>query len=284
MTPTTEELVAEAVRLACENADAGQSPFGALVVRNGTILGRGVNTTLRDSDPTAHAEVAAIRAARDADLTGGMVVSSCEPCPMCQAVAALVGMSRILFAASSGQAAEAGFELGPAAAARASALRDAGTLPLEHVPVPDAVKPFARFAASGATGAANPVRELRIALTVEDFEQAVGFYRDVLGLPVRLAWDESTGRGAILEAGVGTLELLDPAQAALIDEIEVGRRVAGPIRLALGVDDSEQTAERLTAGGADLIAPATVTPWRDRNARVQAPDGMQLTLFTSLED
>ena len=83
---------------------------------------------------------------------------------------------------------------------------------------------------------------------------------------------------------MGTLELLDSAQAALIDEIEVGRRVAGPIRLALGVDDSEQTAERLTAGGADLIAPATVTPWRDRNARVQAPDGMQLTLFTSLED
>ena len=127
------------------------------------------------------------------------------------------------------------------------------------------------------------MRELRIALTVEDFEQAVGFYRDVLGLPVRLAWDEPTGRGAILEAGAGTLELLDPPQAALIDDVEVGRRVAGPVRLALGVDDSQETAELLTAHGAELIAPATVTPWRDRNARVQAPDGMQLTLFTPLD-
>ena len=112
---TTTELLAEAVRLARENAEAGQHPFGALVVRDGDVLGRGVNTTVRDDDPTAPAEVEAIRRAAGADLTGATVVSSCEPCPMCQAAAALTGVSRVVYAATNETAAAAGFELGPVA-------------------------------------------------------------------------------------------------------------------------------------------------------------------------
>jgi lactoylglutathione lyase len=129
----------------------------------------------------------------------------------------------------------------------------------------------------------SPVRELRLALTVERYEEALAFYRDVLGLPVVYAWAEPTGSGAILDAGRATLELLSVDQAELVDRVEVGRRVAGPVRLALEVEDSVATADALTAAGAERLADAVVTPWAHRNVRVRAPDGMQLTLFTVLE-
>lgn len=273
------ELLAEVVRLARENAEAGEQPFGALVVRDGEVVATGVNVAIRRSDPTAHAEVEAIRNAGATDLIGATIVASCEPCPMCQAAAALVGVSRIVYAAPKEIAAEAGFELGPAATEMQALLGASGLLSVEHVETPGAGEPFARFAAVGP-GEPAPVRELRVSLTVEDYPQALAFYRDVLGLPVRLAWDEPDGSGAILEAGVATLEVVSPEQADLIDEIEVGRRVAGPVRLALEVENSARTAAELVAGGAEELAPATKTPWGDLNARVRAPDGMQLTLFT----
>jgi lactoylglutathione lyase len=129
----------------------------------------------------------------------------------------------------------------------------------------------------------SPVRELRVAVTVDDYEQALAFYRDVLGLPVIESWQQPTGSGAILDAGRATLELLSVAQAELVDQVEVGARVAGPVRLALEVEDSERAAEKLVAGGAELLAGPVVTPWSHRNVRLRAPDGMQLTLFTVLD-
>jgi lactoylglutathione lyase len=127
-----------------------------------------------------------------------------------------------------------------------------------------------------------PVQELRVALTVDDFDAALTFYRDTLGLPLLEAWSDD-GRVVLLDAGRATLELLDATHAAAVDRIEVGRRVAGPIRLALEVEDSAATSERLQAAGATLIAGPVVTPWRHSNVRLQAPDGMQLTLFTVLD-
>jgi methylmalonyl-CoA/ethylmalonyl-CoA epimerase len=124
------------------------------------------------------------------------------------------------------------------------------------------------------------VTELRVALTVQDFGQALAFYRDALGLEQIADWSSETGRVVVLDAGRATLELLDDAQAETVDTIEAGRRVSGPVRLALQVADSEDIAERLVVAGAVRVAPPVVTPWGDRNARVQAPDGMQLTLFT----
>jgi lactoylglutathione lyase len=124
------------------------------------------------------------------------------------------------------------------------------------------------------------VTELRVALTVQDFAQALAFYRDTLGLEQIADWSSETGRVVVLDAGRATLELLDDAQAETVDAIEAGRRVSGPVRLALQVADSEDIAERLVVAGAVRVAPPVVTPWGDRNARVQAPDGMQLTLFT----
>ncbi len=125
------------------------------------------------------------------------------------------------------------------------------------------------------------VTELRVALTVPDFDQAVAFYRDALGLDQIADWSSATGRVVVLDAGRATLELFDEAQAESVDTIEAGRRVSGTVRLALRVADSEGMAARLVAAGAGEVAPAVRTPWGDRNARVQAPDGMQLTLFTA---
>jgi lactoylglutathione lyase len=129
----------------------------------------------------------------------------------------------------------------------------------------------------------SPVRELRLALTVVDYDKAVAFYRDALGLPVIEAWDGPDGSGAVLDAGRATLELLSAAQAELVDQVEVGSRVAGPVRVALEVADSVETAQRLVAGGAQTLAEPVLTPWGHRNVRVRAPDGMQLTLFTLLD-
>jgi methylmalonyl-CoA/ethylmalonyl-CoA epimerase len=125
------------------------------------------------------------------------------------------------------------------------------------------------------------VTELRVALTVADFDQAVAFYRDALGLEQLADWSSESGRVIVLQAGRATLELFDEAQAATVDAIEAGQRVSGTVRLALEVDDSEDAARRLIVAGAEQVAPAVTTPWGDRNARVRAPDGMQLTLFTS---
>jgi lactoylglutathione lyase len=66
--------------------------------------------------------------------------------------------------------------------------------------------------------------------------------------------------------------------------VEVGRRVAGTVRLALEVDDSTAASEDLVAAGGELLGGPVLTPWSHRNVRLQAPDGMQLTLFTVLGD
>jgi lactoylglutathione lyase len=129
------------------------------------------------------------------------------------------------------------------------------------------------------------VRELRLVLTVDDFDAALAFYRDALGLEELDAWQaEPGGHIAILRAGEATLELVDEAQAAAIDEIEVGRRVAGPVRVAFHVADSAAVAERLERAGGQIVGGPVETPWRDRNVRVHAADGMQLTLFSALDD
>lgn len=124
------------------------------------------------------------------------------------------------------------------------------------------------------------VTELRVALTVTDFDEALRFYRDALGLEQIADWSTETGRVIVLEAGRATLELLDERQAETVDAIEAGARVSGTVRLAIEVPDSEEAARRLIAGGGVEVAPPVSTPWGDRNARVRAPDGMQLTLFT----
>src|SRR5262249_62350397 len=88
------------------------------------------------------------------------------------------------------------------------------------------------------------VKELRVAMTVDDFDEALAFYRDRLGPPLLEAWSED-GRVVLLDAGRATLELLDATHAAAVDSTDVGRRVAGPVRVAPDGDGSPRRAAEL---------------------------------------
>jgi lactoylglutathione lyase len=125
-------------------------------------------------------------------------------------------------------------------------------------------------------------RELRVVLTVEDHERAIAFYRDALGLTELADWSSAEGKVVLLDGGHATLEIIDASQAALIDQVEVGRRVAGPVRLALRVDGVPALLSVLDDAGADRLGEVVETPWGDLNVRLRAPDGMQLTLFDTV--
>ena len=128
------------------------------------------------------------------------------------------------------------------------------------------------------------VRELRLVVTAEDYDAALHFDRDVLGLTEQGAFASEDGRVTILDAGRATLELTDPNHAAFIDDVEVGRRVAGHIRVAFQVDDSVAATAKLAAAGAEVVAEPIRTPWNSLNSRLEAPGALQLTLFTKLAE
>jgi lactoylglutathione lyase len=90
------------------------------------------------------------------------------------------------------------------------------------------------------------------------------------------------GHVTLLDAGRATLEITDPKNAAFIDQVEVGRRAAGHIRVALEVDDSRAATSAAVDAGAELVAEPTETPWRSLNARLEGPGDLQLTLFEEL--
>jgi predicted enzyme related to lactoylglutathione lyase len=124
------------------------------------------------------------------------------------------------------------------------------------------------------------VRQLRLVVEADDYEAAVTFFRDALGLPEQAAFSGADdARVVILDAGRATLEIANPAQKRMIDEVEVGRQVAPKIRVAFEVDDTRATTAQLVAAGATEIAPPTETPWRSLNARLDAPAGLHITLF-----
>jgi catechol 2,3-dioxygenase-like lactoylglutathione lyase family enzyme len=123
------------------------------------------------------------------------------------------------------------------------------------------------------------VRQLRLVVEAEDYDAAVAFYRDVLGLPEQAAFATGEGRVAILDAGRATLEIANPAQKHYIDEVEVGRDVAPKLRVAFEVDDGPAVTARLVAAGATEVAPPTLTPWKSINSRLEAPAGLQITVF-----
>lgn len=123
------------------------------------------------------------------------------------------------------------------------------------------------------------VKELRIILTVDNLDELIRFYRKTVGLETSKEWHEPTGNGIILEAGRASLELIDKKHAATIDQIEVGRQVAGPVRLAFNVGGSLELASQiLTEGGATKLADIKQAPW-SKVMRLEDPAGMQFTLF-----
>lgn len=124
------------------------------------------------------------------------------------------------------------------------------------------------------------VRQLRLVVEANDFDEAVAFYRDALGLRVELDLESEGGAQVmILDAGRATLEISNPAQVAMIDAVEVGRRVAPRLRVAFEVEDAVAVTDELVDAGAELIAAPTRTPWDSLNARLSAPADLQITVF-----
>ena len=128
------------------------------------------------------------------------------------------------------------------------------------------------------------VKQLRLVVEADDFDAAVAFYRDALGLPEEFSVETGEARVIALQAGRATLELVNPAQRRLIDRLEVGRDVSRSIRVAFEVTDSNAATGAVTRGGAELVAPPTETPWRSLNSRFEAPAGLQITLFQELDE
>lgn len=104
----------EAIRLSDENVKNGGGPFGAVIVKDGKIIATGVNRVTANNDPTAHAEVSAIRAAGQKlgtfDLSGCDIYTSCEPCPMCLGAIYWAHLDRMYYACNKDDAADAGFD------------------------------------------------------------------------------------------------------------------------------------------------------------------------------
>jgi guanine deaminase len=102
------------IELATSNVESGGGPFGALIVRNGELLAEGQNRVTANLDPTAHAEVVAIRAAcqavGDFSLAGATLYTSCEPCPLCLSAALWARVDRVVYAADRHDAARGGFD------------------------------------------------------------------------------------------------------------------------------------------------------------------------------
>lgn len=127
-------------------------------------------------------------------------------------------------------------------------------------------------------------KQLRLIIETDDFDSALRFYRDVLGMPEQLAFaTEGDDRVAILHAGVATIELATPTHAAAIDAVEGAPHTPGVLRIALEVDDTESAVATVAAEGTEVIAPPVHTPFQSLNARVQGPAGWQVTFFQELE-
>ncbi|HZC06337.1 MAG TPA: SDR family NAD(P)-dependent oxidoreductase [Ktedonobacterales bacterium] len=124
------------------------------------------------------------------------------------------------------------------------------------------------------------VKELRVALTVDDFDAALALYRDGLGLPTLKDWtNEATGRSIVLGAGAATIELLDHADAAYTDAVEAAGQSSGPVRLAIEVANVDEVSARLRSHGAKSLGDPVHTSWGNYTQRLRAPDGTHLSLY-----
>lgn len=129
------------------------------------------------------------------------------------------------------------------------------------------------------------VLQLRVVVEAVDYDEAVQFYRDVLGLPELLSYAEGgDDQVSILDAGRATLEIASPGHRRAIDEVEAGGQESQRIRLAFEVTDAAGVTRRLAAAGASVVAEPVLTPWRSLNSRLDAPAGLQITLFQETED
>lgn len=134
----TERYLGEAVALARANMEQGGRPFGAVVVKDGTVIATGVNEILASNDPTAHAELTALRVASQKlaspNLAGCVVYASGHPCPMCLAAMRLAGVSQVFYAQSNEDGEPYGLSTAALYAELAKPLAEQ-SMPIRHVPL-----------------------------------------------------------------------------------------------------------------------------------------------------
>jgi catechol 2,3-dioxygenase-like lactoylglutathione lyase family enzyme len=129
--------------------------------------------------------------------------------------------------------------------------------------------------------------QLRLIVETDDYDAAVRFFRDALGLT---ELESIAGGGGahvtILSVPAATLEIANPEQVRHIDEVEVGRPVSRrstlSVRVAFEVDDAAAVTNTLESAGASVLASPTLTPWNSLNARLEAPGGVQITAYQEL--
>ena len=134
-------------------------------------------------------------------------------------------------------------------------------------------------------GRVQKVAQLRVVVEAEDYDAAVRFYRDVLGMDEVAAFSEGgEDRVAILEAGRATFEIASPAHKVAIDRVEAAGTPSPRIRIAFEVDDAHAATREAEAAGATVVAEPVLTPWRSLNARLEAPADLTITLFEETEE
>ncbi|MGW1339591.1 nucleoside deaminase [Kribbella sp. NPDC002412] len=142
-------LLRQAVELARVNGAAGQLPFGAVIANGDEVVATGVNTALRDNDPTAHGEVVAVRAAcrelGTITLAGTTLYTSCEPCPICHTTAIAAEVDRIVYAAPKEWVPDLGTPFAPVLIDIQAAARQLDPDRIVQVELPEAREPFAAF-------------------------------------------------------------------------------------------------------------------------------------------
>jgi tRNA(Arg) A34 adenosine deaminase TadA len=143
------QFLARAVALSRDRMRTGEGgPFGATIVRDGTVLADGWNRVTSTNDPTAHAEVVAIRraceAVKDFSLKGATIYASCEPCPMCLSAVYWARIDRVVFANTRQQAADIGFDDAFLYTEVVKPL-EARSIPTQHLPMPEADAVFAEW-------------------------------------------------------------------------------------------------------------------------------------------
>ena len=146
MTTNDEQWLRRAIETANEAVDGGSAPFAGLVVHNDKAVGAGLNRVRQDFDPTAHAEVVAMRNAcrhlASTALHGATLYASGEPCSMCMVSAVWAGVQRVVFAASAETAAAGGFDY--VSSRRLLAPLESWAIEIVHLPLPEATAPFQR--------------------------------------------------------------------------------------------------------------------------------------------
>ncbi len=141
-----QEYIEEAIGMAAKNAEKlSGGPFGAIIVKDGKVIGKGANQVTTNNDPTAHAEVVAIRDAckntNNFKLEGAVIYASCEPCPMCLSAIYWARIAKVYYAANSSDAAEAGFD-DSFIYKEINLPREKRSIPLEKLKTEVATKPF----------------------------------------------------------------------------------------------------------------------------------------------